>query len=406
MTALDRRRLASRKTCAAVLAVLAVLLDIGLVLMGIPAHQNELANFSQDIATCPPLAVLGFLIVRKHAGNKIGWLMLAAAVGLPLTSIGAPYVWMIYRLHYRLPFGPAAMLIAYSWLAPNAALAVAILLFPDGHLPSPRWRWVLRVAIAATACVLGSTYGEVIDAVAGHNIRFDPTGGIAAVDNPAGWLAVVGYAGTAVIVGCLVAFVCAQVLAWRHAGADRREQIKWLLAGALAFLLSGIITLPVGTLDPAPSAFVQGFSNVVSVLGWVALPIGMGVAILRYRLYDIDRIISRTLAYAIVTAVLAALYAGLVLLATQVLDLTSQVGVAAATLAAAALFNPLRRRVQRGVDRRFHRARYDADNTVAAFATRLQETTNPDSVRSDLIGTVLHALEPARVSLWLAGGAR
>jgi hypothetical protein len=99
-------------------------------------------------------------------------------------------------------------------------------------------------------------------------------------------------------------------------------------------------------------------------------------------------------------------YAGLVLLATQVLDLTSQVGVAAATLAAAALFNPLRRRVQRGVDRRFNRARYDADNAVASFAARLQDTTDPDAVRSDLIGTVHHALEPARVSLWLAGGAR
>jgi hypothetical protein len=132
----------------------------------------------------------------------------------------------------------------------------------------------------------------------------------------------------------------------------------------------------------------------------------IAVAVLKYRLYDIDRIISRTLAYAIVTALLAGLYAGLVLLATQVLGLTSQVAVAAATLAAVALFNPLRRRVQRRVDRRFNRARYDADNTVATFATRLQDATDPDAVRSDLIRTVHHALEPAQVSLWLIGGAR
>jgi hypothetical protein len=139
-------------------------------------------------------------------------------------------------------------------------------------------------------------------------------------------------------------------------------------------------------------------------VGFVAFAAGLGVAILRYRLYDIDRIISRTLAYAVVTAVLAGLYAGLVLLATEVLDLTSEVAVAAATLAAAALFNPLRRRVQHVVDRRFNRARYDADNTVAAFAARLQDATDPDAVRSDLLGTVQYALEPERVIVWMPGG--
>jgi hypothetical protein len=406
MTAPDHRRLVSPTTCAAVLAVLAVLLDIVLVLIGIPAHQNELANFSQEIATGPPLAVLGFLIVRKQPGNKIGWLMLAAAVVLPLTSIGEPYAVMVYRLGYPLPFGLAAGLVAYSWPAPIAALAVAVLLFPDGRLPSPRWRWTLGAVIAAVACLLGSIYGALIGAVVGHHIRFDSTGGIAAVDNPAGWLAVVTNAGTAVIVGCLLSFVAAQVLTWRRADGDRRQQLKWLLSGAVTFLVSGIIGLPVGTLDPNPSPLVHGAVNAVSVLGFVALPLGMGVAILRYRLYDIDRIISRTLAYALVTGVLVGLYAGLVLLATQVLDLTSEVAVAAATLTAAALFNPLRRRVQRWVDRRFNRARYDADRTLAAFATRLQDATDPDAVRSDLIATVHHALEPAHLSLSLTGGAR
>jgi hypothetical protein len=138
----------------------------------------------------------------------------------------------------------------------------------------------------------------------------------------------------------------------------------------------------------------------------VALPVGIAIAILKYRLYDIDRITSQTLAYTIITVVLAALYAGLVLLATEVLDLTSQVAVAAATLAAAALFSPLRRRVERAVDRRFNRARYDADNTIVAFAARLQDATDPDAVRSGLIGTVQLALEPAQVSLWPTGGPR
>ena len=406
MTTPGRARLAAPTICAAVLAVIAVLLALALVLIGIPAHQNELANFGQEIAAGPLLAVLGFLIVRKQRGNKIGWLMQAAAVGLPLTAIGQPYALMNYRLGYRLPFGLAAMLVAYSWIVPLAALAVAIMLFPDGSLPSPRWRWPLRVALTAVACLLGSIYATLASAVAGHRIRFDSSGGIAAVDSPSGWLAIVDDACTAVFVACLLSFVAAQVLTLRRANADRRQQLKWLLAGAVAFLLSGIIALPVGTIDPDSSWLVHAATNAVSVLGFVALPVGMGVAILRYRLYDIDRIISRTLAYAIVTALLVGLYAGLVLLATQVLDLTSQVAVAAATLAAAALFNPLRRRVQRAVDRRFHRARYDADNTVAAFAARLQDTTDPDAVRSDLIGTVHHALEPARISLWLTGAPR
>ena len=126
------------------------------------------------------------------------------------------------------------------------------------------------------------------------------------------------------------------------------------------------------------------------------------MAILRYRLYDIDRIISRTLAYAIVTGLLVGVYAGLVLLATQVLSVHTPVAVAASTLAAAALFNPLRRRVQQVVDRRFNRARYDADQTVAAFAARLKDAVDLDSVRDDLAGVVHQALEPAHVSVWIS----
>jgi hypothetical protein len=134
----------------------------------------------------------------------------------------------------------------------------------------------------------------------------------------------------------------------------------------------------------------------------LSMPAAVAVAVLRYRLYDIDRIISRTLAYAIVTSLLVGLYAGLVLLATQVFRFHSTVAVAAATLAAAALFNPLRVRVQRAVDRRFNRARYDADQTVAAFAARLKDAVDLDSIRDDLAGTVHQALEPAHVSVWVS----
>ena len=140
----------------------------------------------------------------------------------------------------------------------------------------------------------------------------------------------------------------------------------------------------------------------MAFLALAVLPVTIGVGILKYHLYDIDRIISRTLAYAIVTSLLVGVYAGVVLLATRVLPLSSPVAVAGATLAAAALFNPLRRRVQRVVDRRFNRARYDADRTIAAFAGRLQDAVDLDSVRDDLAGVVRQALEPAHVRVWMS----
>jgi hypothetical protein len=145
---------------------------------------------------------------------------------------------------------------------------------------------------------------------------------------------------------------------------------------------------------------------VVAAIGFTALPVSMGIAILKYRLYDIDRVISRTLAYALLTGLLIGVYAGLVLLTTRVLAVSSSVAVAASTLAAVALFTPLRRRVQRTVDRRFNRARYDADRMVAAFAARLTGAVDLDMVSADLTGVAHAALEPAHVSVWIAGGAR
>jgi hypothetical protein len=142
--------------------------------------------------------------------------------------------------------------------------------------------------------------------------------------------------------------------------------------------------------------------SVAGAAGLLAFPVCMGVAIFRYRLYDIDRIISRTLAYAIVTGLLVGVYAGLVLLTTEVFGVHSSVAVAASTLAAAALFNPVRRRVQKVVDRRFNRARYDADQIAAAFATRLKDATDLDAVRDDLASAVQYVLEPAHVSLWIS----
>ena len=171
------------------------------------------------------------------------------------------------------------------------------------------------------------------------------------------------------------------------------------MSGAAVLAVSEVICQPILNFYPDLPTEVQLVLNVLLALGAAALPASIGVAILKYRLYDIDRIISRTLAYTIVTGLLIGLYAGLVLLATRVLPLSSSVAVAGATLAVAALFNPVRRRVQLRVDRRFNRARYDADQTVAAFAARLKDAVDLDSVRDDLAGVVSRTLEPAHVSV-------
>jgi hypothetical protein len=186
---------------------------------------------------------------------------------------------------------------------------------------------------------------------------------------------------------------------YRRARTAERAQLKWLVyAGAL---------IVAALLAEAPAERIMGPGNAASNLqnavssGAVALvPLAIGIAVLRYRLYDIDRVISRTVAYAILTGLLAGIYAGLVLLATQVLRFASPMAVAAATLAAAALFSPMRRRVQRMVDRRFNRARYDAETTVAAFAARLKDAVDLDTVRADLTSVVQTALEPAHVWVW------
>jgi hypothetical protein len=179
------------------------------------------------------------------------------------------------------------------------------------------------------------------------------------------------------------------VTAFRWARGEQRQRLKWLISGVAISLPTGII-----------SAVGLGGSWLVSA-GIAAFPISISVGILRYRLYEIDRLISRTLSYAILTALLAGTFIGLIALTTDTLALSGRVGVAASTLAAAALFNPLRIRVQRLVDRRFNRARYDADAIVAAFSAALRDAVDLDTVRAELLAAVQHAVQPSSASIWI-----
>src|SRR6185312_624877 len=211
-------------------------------------------------------------------------------------------------------------------------------------------------------------------------------------DPAAGWFNLVQLVFYPVLAACWLASLARQVLSYRRSSGERRQQLKWLMAGS-ALTFAGV-ALAIG-------AGQTPLGAVFAVVGFLAIPLCVGVAILRYRLFDIDRIISRTLAYAIVTGLLVGVYAGLVLLATQVFTIRSPMVVAVATLAAAALFNPVRHRVQHVVDRRFNRARYDADTAITAFAARLQDAVDLDSVSDDLARVVTRSLEPAHLSVWI-----
>jgi hypothetical protein len=265
---------------------------------------------------------------------------------------------------------------------------------------SRSWRWVLRGygALYATMLVLLSVV--TADALAAHPVRVDGTGGLAAIDNPSGWFEPVYHSLLLMMLAASLGFIGYQVLSWRRSAGVRRQQVKWLAGGAAVTVASAVVAAAFSS--SGHTSTIQAWGDDIAWFGLAAMPLSMGVGILRYRLYEIDRIISRTLAYAVVTALLVGVYAGLVLLATHVLSLKSPVAVAASTLAAAALFTPLRRRVQRVVDRRFNRARYDAELTVTAFAARLKDAVDLDAVQGDLAAVVQDTLEPAHVSVWLS----
>ena len=393
-----RFRLASPAMALVLGGVILALVVAGLPL-GAMAHQLDLSDQSGDVVFLAGTAI-GAVVAWHQPRNPMGWILLAAMGFFQVDTDASFYSVADYRLHHgTLPLGPVAVLLQPAWAPGIVLLGLAILLFPDGRVPSRRWRWVLWVYLAAGLLWLAGAFTVAAVATIGHHIQVDSSGNLQALDpgGSASWWTVIELVFFPVIIICWLASLAGQAASWRRASGERRQQLKWLLGGSAICLIGLLLAIRLGN-----KAGFWGAVSLVAFLAVTALPVSMGVAILRYRLYDIDRIISRTLAYAIVTGLLVAVYAGLVLLTTQVFRVHTPVAVAASTLAAAALFNPLRRRVQQVVDRRFNRARYNADQTVAAFAARLKDTVELHAVRDDLASVVHQALEPAHVSLWIS----
>ena len=375
-------------------AVLSLVATLPLTLL-----SGQLGNGLVALVIGIPCAGIGVLVARRQPSNPLGWLFLVIAVCLFASNDGGDYSYFVYRLGHRVPLGPAALVTDQFWTSGLALIAVVILLFPDGRLASRPWRWALWAFCALYATLLIATAAALAGALSAHPMRIDAAGGLSAVDNPGGWYATTERSILIMILVLSVGFVCRQVLSWRRSSGEQRQQLKWLASGAAVTIVSLVLGAAFGA--TGTTSILREWVDNLFWFGLAALPVSMGVAILRYRLYEIDRILSRTLAYTVVTGLLIGAYAGLVLLSTDVLALSSSVAVAASTLAAAAAFSPLRRRVQRAVDRRFNRARYDADMTVAAFAARLKDEVDLDSVRADLAGVVQKTLEPAHLSVWM-----
>ena len=391
-----RIRLASATT-AVVLGALALALTILYVPLAYPAR--DFSDGWQALLGFLAFALPGVVVARRQPGNPIGWILIGLGVLATFYTDAGRYAVFDYHFHRGgLPFGPAAALLASGlWTGVFLVLPLVILLFPDGRLPR-RWRMVLRAYLAAATLVAAYFLGAAAWATASQPVSVDGAGQLIKHPNPSGVLLAALIAVAVTLPVFWLSFVARQVLSWRRATGERRQQLKWLMGGAAVTVLGLAGTFGFG-FSSSPVVLTL---EIASFLVSFALPVAISVGILKYRLYDIDRIISRTLAYAIVTGLLVGVYAGPVLLTTQVFRVHTPVAVTAATLAAAALFNPLRRRVQKAVDRRFNRARYDADQTVTAFAARLKDAVDLNSVRDDLAGVVHQALEPAHVSVWIS----
>jgi hypothetical protein len=397
-----RFQMASPAT-AMVLGGLVLALMIAEVPLARLAHQSlNASGGSVPVWVTAPFAAVGLVVAWRKPGNPLGWIMLAVGAFGALSEDASFYAVAGYRLHHEgLRLGWVALLAQPSWAPAIVLFGLTVLLFPDGKPPSSRWRWMVWVYTAVAMLWIVGTVALTVGAIIGHHTQVDSSGNLLLLDGTdrtAAWWNVVQEVFFPSLAVCFLASLAGQLLSYRRSSGDRRQQLKWLAGGTAAVLVG----LGINRALSGAHGIIGLASSVAGAVALLALPVCIGVAIFKYRLFDIDRLISRTLAYAIVTGLLVGVYAGIVLLTTQVFRTHTPVAVAAATLSAAALFSPLRRQVQKAVDRRFNRARYDADQTVAAFADRLKDAVNLDSVRDGLAGVVHQALEPAHVPVWIS----
>jgi hypothetical protein len=343
-------------------------------------------------------AGVGALIVTRRPGNRMGWLFCAGVVFALVPALDA---YALYALAANPSAGlPAATAVAWVvswiWLVDFLLVMLVPLLYPTGRLLSPRWRLVLWLTVLLTLV------GMVANAVRPGLLKAsevpvapNPVG----IPSAAGPVAAIEAIAEVVVVLLFLAAVASVLLRFRRARGVERQQLKWFAYASLGMVLSFVLSGVLSSLLTTSGELLVDLISGIPMLGW---PVALGIAILRYRLYDIDRLINRTLVYGLLTVLLGLGYAASVVVLGQLFGQDrSNLIVAGATLAAAAVFQPLRRRVQAGVDRRFNRRRYDAARTVEAFSTRLRDQVDLDTLTGELLTVVDRTVAPTKVSLWL-----
>ena len=392
-----RRGLTPPRVSLALGGFTAVAVIVGCVLT-VLAHDLRASFDGVLLLIIAIVAAVGLVVARRQPSNPIGWMLLVAATFFSAYAVAVLYAVLDYhRDGGRLALGRVALAGEPAWVLGFVLLGLAVALFPDGRLASRRWRIPLIIYICAGVwfCTVWSLSQATLHIGAGFDVDdagtyTGPAKGFSAIAGAMAWAAF------PIVFLFLIAFIIRQAATWRHAAGERRKQLTWLMSGGALSVVSIIIVSTTNT-----SSGQRAVTDVAAV-GLTAIPLAIGVGILKYKLYEIDRLISRTLSYVAITGMLAAVFLGLVALTTSVLPFSSPVGVAASTLAAAALFTPLRRRVQHLVDRRFNRARYDADSIVAAFTIRLRDAVDLDTISQELRHAINQAVAPAHATVWLS----
>jgi hypothetical protein len=386
MSGLDRRAVASG-LCAIAIAMLLAGTSLSMVGAG------PLDDVFAGVIVVPVAATVGALIFARVPGSPIGWIFLGLGLVGGLQSVLAGYA------DYSLPARDGSTLAEVSaWLtralwAPTTLipLTFGLLLFPDGRLPSRRWRplpWLAAVGIGGLATFVALSPESGGPEVERWGLHENPYG----LEEGDPTLALAGLLGVATL-PAILGSVAALVTRFRRASSAERQQLKWL---AYCGTVAVAVLLVAGTVFDEDVA-----AGVLSSLAFTLIPLSIGISILRYRLYDIDVVINRTLVYGALTATLAASYAGSVLLLQLALSPGSDLAIAGSTLAVAALFRPARGRIQAAVDRRFYRRKYDTARTLETFGVRLREEIDLEALAAELRGVVAETMQPAHVTLWL-----
>jgi hypothetical protein len=344
---------------------------------------------------------VGLLLVLRLPRQPVGWLLLAAGTLLQVTTAAAAYTWAAFvRAPGTLPWGVPVLLMGFAWIPALGSLFLAIMLFPTGRPPSRRWDPAVPLVALVTAILVATELAQPEFLVA--QSLSTQSGPLLAVPNPLaadGMLGmIVGYLhGSPLLYIPYLISVAAVLARFRTAAGNERQQLKW-------FAYASSVSMSIFVTAPVLFRYLAGLGPLIAILAMALIPISVGIAILRYRLYDIDLLIKRTLVYGATSAAIAvSFFLGLIALQRALTPVTSgsEVSVAAATLLSFALFQPVRRRVQDTVNRRFDRSRYNAARTVDAFADQLRDEVDLDELRVDLLGAVQLTMAPAHVSLWL-----